>query len=151
MKKRPSLFIFFLPIVFIVTLCLTSCQEDGQILTKPDEYKRVYEASEDTMIRAIAQVFKDKTGSSVTFPEKNRIESDYVIQNEWRTKNTARVKKINWKECEVTLSVVTEKKIPSGWEMRRLLAKEQYDKYFDAIELQIYKELYKVKEGRGNP
>ena len=65
--------------------------------------------------------------------------------------NTARVKKIDWKECEVTLSVITEKKIPSGWEMRRLLEKEQYDKYFDAIELQIYKELYKVKEGRGNP
>ena len=151
MNKRPSLFIFFLPVVFIVTLCLTSCQEDGPVITKPDEYKRLYEASEDTVIRAIAQVFKDKTGSSVTFPEKNRIESDYVIQNEWRTKNTARVKKINWKECEVTLSVITEKKIPSGWEMRRLLEKEQYDKYFDAIELQIYKELYKVKEGRGNP
>jgi hypothetical protein len=35
--------------------------------------------------------------------------------------------------------------------MRRLLEKRQYDKIFNAIELQIYEQLYKVKEGRVSP
>jgi hypothetical protein len=112
---------------------------------KPDEYKRIFESNKSTITQAIAQVFKDKVGSATIHPEKNEIESDYVVQNEWRTKNIAHVKKINWKECEVTLSVITEKKTESGWEMRRILMKEQYDKYFDAIELQLYQEMYKVK------
>lgn len=144
MNKRRSLFFIFL-FIFIVTLCLTSCLNEGDVITKPDEHKRIFESNESTITQAIVQVFKDKVGSATIHPGKNEIESDYVVQNEWRTKNIARVKKITWKECEVTLSVITEKKTESGWEMRRLLMKEQYDKYFNAIELQLYQEMYKVK------
>jgi hypothetical protein len=43
------------------------------------------------------------------------------------------------------LSVITEKKIANGWEMRRLLEKKQYDTFFNAIELQLYQEMYRVK------
>ncbi|MEN6319438.1 MAG: hypothetical protein ABFD82_11875 [Syntrophaceae bacterium] len=144
MNKRRSLFFIF-SFIFIVTLCLTSCQDEGKVITQPDEYKHIFEGNESIIIQAIAQVFKDKVGSATIHPGQNKIESDYVVQDKWRTKNTARVKKINWKECEVTLSVITEKKTEAGWEMRKILEKEQYDKYFNAIELQLYQEMYKVK------
>jgi len=97
-------------------------------------------------MRAIAQVFKDKGfGTPVINQETNQVESDYLMQNDWRTKCIARVKKITWKECEVALSVTTEKNTSTGWEMRRLLGPKQFDTFFDAIELQLYQEMYKVK------
>jgi hypothetical protein len=126
--------------------------EGEQVISKPDEFTRIYEAGENIVIQAIALTFKEKGfGNATINPDKNQVESEYIIQGEWRTKSTARVKKINWKECEVALSVNTEKKTKTGWEMRRLLEKRQYDKIFNAIELQIYEQLYKVKEGRVSP
>jgi len=53
------------------------------------------------------------------------------------------VKRLNWKECEVTLAVTTEKKTNTGWEMRRLLEKDQYDRFFSVIDLKIYEEMSK--------
>jgi hypothetical protein len=120
--------------------------EEGEVISKPDEFKHIYEASENKLLQAIAQVFKDKGfGTAEINQETNQVESGYLIQDDWRTKGIARVKKINWKECEVALSVITEKKSSKGWEMRRLLGKSQYDTFFDAIELQLYREMYKVK------
>lgn len=149
---QKSFFIFILPVIFVVSLFLTSCMEGEQVISKPDEFTRIYEAGENIVIQAIALTFKEKGfGNATINPDKNQVESEYIIQGEWRTKSTARVKKINWKECEVALSVNTEKKTTTGWEMRRLLEKEQYDKIFNAIELQIYEQLYKVKEGRVSP
>ena len=149
---QKSSFIFILPVIFVVSLFLTACTEGDPVLSKPDEFKHIYEASENIVIQAIALTFKEKgLGNATINPDKNKVESEYIIQGEWRTKSTARVKKINWKECEVALSVNTEKKTTTGWEMRRLLEKEQYDKIFNAIELQIYEQLYKVKEGRVSP
>ena len=146
MNKRQSLFIFLLPFIFSISFFLTSCREEGEIISKPDEFTHVYEATENNLIRAIAKVFKDKGfGTATINRETNRVESEYLIQDDWRTKGIALVKKINWKECEVVLSVITEKKISNGWEMRRLLGKKQYDTFFDAIELQLYQEMYKIK------
>ncbi len=131
---------------------LASCREEGEVTSKPDEYKRVFEAGENTIMHAIAEVLKEKKfGTAKINPAKKQVESDYVIQDEWRSKTVARIKKLNWKECEVTLSIISEKKTSKGWEMRRLLENKQYDNFFDAIELQIYQELYKVKEGRISP
>ncbi|HVO66567.1 MAG TPA: hypothetical protein VMT12_08800 [Syntrophales bacterium] len=152
MNKHRPLLIFILPVIIIASLSLTSCMEGGQVISRPDEYTRIYEASEDIILKALKQVFREKGfGNASINPEKKQVESDYLFQNEWRSKATARVKKINWKECEVTLSVNTEKKTSTGWEMRRLLESEQYDKLFTAIELQIYQEQYKLKEDRSNP
>jgi len=146
MNKRQTSLIFLLTVIFFTGLLLTSCKEEGKVISKPDEFKHVYEAGENKLLQAIAQVFKDKGfGTAAINQEKNQVESDYLIQDDWRTKGTARVKKINWKECEVALSVITEKRISNGWEMRRLLGKSQYDTFFDAIELQLYQEMYKVK------
>lgn len=146
MNKRLSLFVFLLPLIFSISFLLTSCIEGEEVISKPDEFTHVYEAGENKLLQAIAQVFKDRGfGTAVINKETGKVESDYLIQDEWKTKVIARVKKINWKECEVVLSVITEKRISNGWEMRRLLGKTQYDTFFDAIEAQLYQEMYKVK------
>jgi hypothetical protein len=147
-KKRRGFHVFTLSlcIILIIALFLTACEEEGEVISKPDEYTRIYEANEDVILQAIARVFKEKGfGVAKTDSQTGRVESDQTIQNDWRTKCIASVKKINWKECDVTLSVIMEKKTSKGWEMRRLLGKKQYDNFFDAIDLQVYKEMYKVK------
>ena len=146
MNKRQSLFIILLPLIFSLNFLLTSCREGEEVISKPDEFRHVYEADEKKLLQAIAQVFKNKGFvPAVINQEKNQVESDYQIQDDWRTKCIARVKKIDWKECEVMLSVITEKKIANGWEMRRLLERKRYDTFFNAIELQLYQEMYRVK------
>jgi hypothetical protein len=148
MKSKTYTF-FLLAVLFIVVMNAVSCgTKFGQIIiAKPDEYRHTYEAKEKVTLRAIAQVFKDKVmGSNIKIDRENkRVETDYIIQGEWRTKSVATVKKINWKESEVVLSVITEKKTDNGWEMRRLLEKEQYASLFDTIELKIYEEMSKIE------
>ena len=135
---------FFLP-VFLIIINLISCTPENSqiIISKPDEYRHTYEANEKIILSAIAQVFRDKSmGSNVRIDrESKQVETDYVIQGEWRTKCTAKIKKLNWKETQVVLSVITEKKTKNGWEMRRLLQKEQYDTFFSVIDLRIYEEM----------
>jgi hypothetical protein len=133
-------------VVIIAGLLLISCMKSGELITKPDEHTRVYEAKEKILLRAIAQVFKDKAMGVATIKEdKNEVVTEYLIEDDWRSKSIARVKKINWKETEVTLSVITEKKAGDKWELRRLLEKDQYDSILDAIELQYYREMNKIE------
>lgn len=67
------------------------------------------------------------------------------MEKDWRTKVVATIKKVGRKEREVTLLVITEQKDsgPSGWKSKKLLGKEQYEKIFGEIEMQIYREWYK--------
>lgn len=132
--------------VLLSLICVISCDEEGEVIVKPDEYTRLYEAREDIVLVAIARVFKEKGfGNPFIDKEKKSVETDYLLQNDWRTKCKARVQKISWKETEATLSVLSEKKTSSGWELRRLLKKKEYDAFFDAIELKVYEEMYRTK------
>jgi hypothetical protein len=139
---------FFLP-VFLIIINLISCTpESGQIIiSKPDEYRHTYEANEKVILNATARVFRDRSmGRNIRIErEKKQVETDYIIQGDWRTKSTLQVKKLNWKESQVVLSVITEKKTNTGWEMRRLLDTDQYIKLFDTIELAIYEELSRIE------
>jgi hypothetical protein len=74
--------------------------------------------------------------------DQTRLETEYQSQGDWRTKMEVTVKKISRKEREVTLAVTTEQKDsgPSGWKAKKLLGKEQYEKIFNEIEMQIYRE-----------
>jgi hypothetical protein len=142
----------FCPIRLIVVLFiivnLVSCAAGiGMVvISKPDEYSHLYEANEKIILKAIAGVFKEKNiGANVTIDQKNhRIDSDYVVSGDWRTKASAHVQRLNWKECEVSLAVTTEKKTETGWEIRRLLQKEQYDSFFSVIDLRIYEEMSRI-------
>jgi len=134
-------------LAFVLISHLMSCAHDfgSTVISKPDERTHVYEAKEKIVLKAIAAVLQEKSiGDNVSIDFKNhRVNSDYVVSGDWRTKSSARVKRLNWKECEVTLAVTTEKKTNTGWEMRRLLEKGQYDRFFSVIDLKIYEEMSK--------
>lgn len=134
---------------FVLLISFISCAYDlsTAVITKPDEYTHVYEAKDTPILRAIAAVFKEKDmGTNVTIDYKNlRVESDYVVSGDWRTKANAKLKKLNWRECEVTLIIATEKKTKSGWETRRLLEKDKYETLFSVIDLKIYEEMSKIE------
>ena len=135
-------------VVLFIIVNLVSCAAGiGMVvISKPDEYSHLYEANEKIILKAIAGVFKEKNiGANVTIDQKNhRVDSDYVVSGDWRTKANAHVQRINWKECEVILAVTTEKKTETGWEIRRLLQKEQYDTFFSVIDLRIYEEMSRI-------
>ena len=61
------------------------------VISKPDEHTHIYEAKEKVILKAIARVLKEKNiGSNVIIDEKNhRVDSDYVVSDDWRTKTTA--------------------------------------------------------------
>jgi len=139
-----------LSFALIMVVHLMACvQQFGPFGTKtisvPEEYKHVYEAKEKIVLIAIASVLEEKKiGKNVAIDFKNkRVDSDYVVSDDWRTKTSAYVRQLNWKECEVKLVVTTEKMTKTGWEMRSLLKKEQYDTFFNVIELKIYEEMGK--------
>jgi hypothetical protein len=140
---------FFFLVIILNVINLISCgPEIGQVvISRPDEYRQTFEASEKFILKAIARVFRDKNmGINVTInKEKQTVETDFITQGDWRTRSSAYVRKLNWKESEVLLSVITEKKTEKGWEMRRLLNKEQYSNLFDIIELKIYEEMAKIE------
>ena len=140
-------YILFFSLLLIINLISCISNMGGVVILKPDEYSHVYEAKETIVLQAIANVFKEKhIGANVTIDRKKLlVDSDYVESGDWRTKTSARVKRLNWKECEVYLAVITEKKTGKGWEMRRLLQKEQYDNFFSVIELRIYEEMSKIE------
>jgi hypothetical protein len=138
---------FPLLILIMIVVCnmfLWSCTEEGEPIKIPDQVSWVYEAKEQFVLRAIAQIFNEKNlGSATINADAHEVTSDYFVQGEWRTRSFARVSQINWNKCEVKLTIITEKKTPRGWEMRRLLGKDQYQRIFEAIESQIYREMYK--------
>ena len=135
-------------VVLFIIVNLVSCSAaiGRVVISKPDEYSHLYEANEKIILKAIAGVFKEKNiGANVTIDQRNhRVNSDYVVPGDWRTKANAHVQRINWKECEVILAVTTEKKTETGWEIRRLLQKEQYDTFFSVIDLRIYEEMSRI-------
>jgi hypothetical protein len=138
-----------LTVVIILIINLISCAPQyGQVvISKPDEFRHKYEAKEKIILKAIARVFIEKSvGRNVIINHKNlTVDSDYIVQDDWRTKSNARVRRLNWKECEVILSVITEKKTDKGWELRRLLGEEQYETFFSTIELKIYEEIANIE------
>jgi len=127
---------------------LFSCATPPRDLLSPETEKatRSFGANERIVVRAISQVLKDR-GFGTAKVEKvgedpSRLETDYLVQGDWRIKIEATVKKIDRQESEVTFLVTTEQKDsgPMGWKAKKLLEKEQYEKFFNAIEMQIYRE-----------
>ena len=131
-----------------ISLFLFSCALFPKDPTSPeaDKSTQVFDASEKIVVRAITQVLKDR-GFGQAKEEKvgedqSRLQTEYVPQGDWRTKVEATIKKINPKESEVTLLVITEQKESksSDWKPKKLMGKDQYEKLFNEIELQIYRE-----------
>jgi hypothetical protein len=111
---------------------------------EPEKAIQVFEADEKVVLKAITRVLRDRGfGESKVEADRGRLETDYMVQADWRTRVIATVKKISRNETEVALAVITEKKSSSGWQPKQLMGREQYDKFFREIEMQIYREWYK--------
>jgi hypothetical protein len=146
MTKQLTSFFSLTAILFFPLLTFVCCSPHfGQVkISTPDEYKKTYEANEKFLLRAVASVLREENmGTNIEIRTgENMVETDYVVKGDWRTKSIARVKRLNRSECELIISVITEKKTEKGWEMMRLLEKDQYDTFFYDIGIQIYREIY---------
>ena len=132
-------------ILLLTGLFSTACREEtADSLPEPVKNTRVFEFQEKFILRAITAVLKERGfGEPQVDVEKSRVETDYVVQEDLRFKVVATVKKIDRKEREVTLNVITEEKSSSEWKPKKLLDNAQYVRFFDEIEMQIYRELSK--------
>jgi hypothetical protein len=138
----------FFPLLFLCILFLVpaACQHAPDALQEAQGVSYIFEANEQVIFKALSRVFKDRGfGESQIEVDKGRVETDYVILGGWRTKAVATIKKISPKEREVTVSIITEQKDsgPSGWKPKKLIGQEQYETFFNELELQIYREWYK--------
>jgi hypothetical protein len=131
----------------VVVLCLLSsisCSHTPQALPKLDRDSRIFDVREEIIFRALTRVLKDRGfGEPKVNQEKGTIVTDYAVQDNWRFKVEGEVKKVSKREREVSLTLTTEEKSSSGWKPRKILGKEQYEKLFDELEMQIYRELSK--------
>ncbi len=105
---------------------------------------RVLEFKDTIILRAISSILQERGyGNPKVDLEKGKLETDYFVEGDFRTRFEATVKKIGRNEGEVTLSVITEQKSSSGWKPKNIMDKAQYDKFFDEIEMQSYREIAK--------
>lgn len=107
---------------------------------------KVLEFRDTIILKAITSILRERGYENPKVDlEKGRIETDYVVEGDYRTRVEATVKKIDRNEAEVTLSVITEQKSSSGWKPKNIMDKAQYDKFFGEIEMQAYREIAKVQ------
>ena len=123
---------------------LISCSHTPQGLPEPDRENRIFDVKEEIIFRALTRVLKDRGfGEPEVNREKGTFTTDYLVQENWRFKVEGEVKKVSKREREVVLSFATEEKSSSGWKPKKILGKAQYEKIFDELEMQIYRELSK--------
>ncbi len=100
------------------------------------------EFNERVLLKAISSLLKEKGFPNPKIDrEKGRVETEYYTQGDFRTRVEATVKKISRKDSEVSLAVITERRSGSKWKEKKMMEKEQYEKFFDEIEMQAYREL----------
>jgi len=130
-----------------VVFLLSACEDESESSGEPEKHFRVYEFNEKYIIRGIANLLKEKgyTDPKVDY-ENGKVETEFIIVGNMRTRVETTVKKIGRREKEVTLVITTEKNTKKeGWKRTKILGKEQFDRFFDEIEMQIYRELAKAE------
>jgi hypothetical protein len=112
----------------------------------PTKNHKVLEFNERILLKAITTVLKERGFEDPKVDtDQGKVETDYFVEGDFRTMVKAAVKKISRKESEVSLSVMTEQRSPAGWKEKKIMDKDQYNKFFDEIELQAYRELAKAE------
>jgi hypothetical protein len=135
-----SFFFLFL----LLPLLLAACEEEEESGGEPEKHSRVFEFNEKYIIRGIANLLKEKGYADPKVDiEKGKVETDYILQGNLRAKVETTVKKLDRREREVVLVITTEKKTKEGWKATKMLDKAQYDRFFDELEMQIYREIGK--------
>jgi hypothetical protein len=135
---------FFLFLFLPLPLLLAACEEEEESGGEPEKHSRVFEFNEKYIIRGIANLLKEKGYADPKVDmEKGRVETDYITQGNLRFKVETTVKKLDRREREVVLVMKTEKKTKEGWKATKMLDKSHYDRFFDEMEMQIYREMAK--------
>lgn len=125
---------------------LSACEEESDSSGPPEKHSRVYEFNEKYIVRGVANLLREKGYADPKVDmEMGKVETDYIPAGNTRTKIEVTVKKIDRREREVILVITTEKKVKEGWKPIKILEKPHYDKFFDEMEMQIYRELAKVE------
>jgi hypothetical protein len=138
-----SWIILTLSAFFFLSVFAGTCSNFHDALPESVRVSQTFDADEKIIVKAITRVLKDHGfGNPRVEADNRRLETDYVVEGDWRTKVVATIEKIGPKKREVTLTVVTEKKSSSQWQPKKIMMKEQYDKLFGEVEMQIYRELY---------
>ena len=146
LKKRgrcKNWIILTLIAIFFLSVLAGSCAQFHDPLPESEKTSQIFDVDEKILVKAITRVLKDHSfGTPRVEPDNSRLETDYVVEGDWRTKVVATIEKISPRKREVTLSVITEKKSSSQWQPKKIMGKEQYEKLLGEIEMQIYRELY---------
>jgi hypothetical protein len=132
-----------LSVFFFLSVFAGTCSHFHDALPESERVSQIFDADDKIIVKAITRVLKNRSfGNPRVEADNSRLETDYVVEGDWRTKVVATIEKVGPKKREVTLSVITERKVSSKWEPKKLMGKEQYDKLFGEIEMQIYREMY---------
>ena len=138
-----SWIILTLTAFFFLSVFAGTCSHFHDALPESERVSQIFDVDEKIIVKAITRVLKNRGfGNPRVEADNRRLETDYVVEGDWRTKVVATIEKIGPKKKEVTLSVVTEKKSSSQWQPKKVMVKEQYDRLFGEVEMQIYRELY---------
>ena len=134
--------ILIISVCFFLSALAGGCALYPDVQPESEKVSQIFDVDERIIVKAITRVLKDRGfGTARVEADNSRVETDYVVEGDWRTKVVATLEKISPRKREVTLSVVTEKKTSSEWKPKKVMAKEQYDRMFGEIEMQIYREL----------
>jgi len=136
----------FLNLFLLMILFSSACREEYDPLAEREGNIRSFEFQEEIIVKALNNVLKERGFKGVRADaEKGRVETEYYVQGDFRTRVVALTKKVGRGQTEVNLNVITEKRSSSGseWEPKRVLGKAQYEKFFDEIEMECYRVLSK--------
>jgi hypothetical protein len=118
------------------------CGHYPDTLPESEKVSQVFDVDEKIIVKALSRLLKDRGfGPPRVEADNSRLETDYVVEGDWRTKVVATIEKVSPRKREVTLSVVTEKKSSSQWQPKKVMMKAQYERLFGELEMQIYREL----------
>ncbi len=133
-------------IPLLLLFLTTGCPEESTDGLPPKAMRktRSFDFNEKILMKAITSILKEKGFDDPKVDwERGKVETDYFTDGNFRTKVEATVKTISRRESEVSLSVITEAKDKAEWKEKRMMEKEQYDRFFEEIEMQAYRELAK--------
>ena len=137
-----SWIILTLSAFFFLSVFAGTCSQFHDPLPESEKVSQIFDVDEKIIVKAITRVLKNRGfGNPRVEADNSRLETDYVVEGDWRTKVVATIEKIGPKKREVTLSVITERKSSSQWQPKKIMVKEQYERLFGEVEMQIYREL----------
>ncbi|MBN1612885.1 MAG: hypothetical protein JW950_00320 [Deltaproteobacteria bacterium] len=148
LERKTGRYVLGLPIILpliLIGILAAACVHFPDDTPKLDKSRREFDGDQKTVLKAIRTVLLNRDFGEAAETKPGRLETDYVVQGDWRTRVIATVRPIGRRRSEVTLAVITEKRSSDQWIPKSVMGKEQYEEFFDEIEIQTYREWYKAQ------